>query len=260
MKFSVITLFPEMIEANFKDGVVAQARKKGLLEISTTNPRAFTEDFHKSVDDRPFGGGDGMVMLPEILAKAFKSLSLGEQRDAKRKVVYLSPQGSVFTHNKAKEWSKNTQEIIFLCGRYAGVDQRVINEFIDEEVSIGDYVLSGGELAACVMIDAVARQLPGVLGHEQSASLDSFSDGLLEAPLFTRPKEAFGQIVPEVLLSGNHKLINDWRRDLSILVTLKKRPELVEQTSPADLERAKKTFAGLSEAEKKALGFGEWKP
>lgn len=260
MKFSVMTLFPEMIEANFKEGVVAQARKKGLLEITTINPRSFTEDFHKSVDDRPFGGGDGMVMLPEILAKTFHALGIEKQRKPQRKVVYLSPQGSVFTHSKAKDWSVNLDEVIFLCGRYAGVDQRVINQFIDEEVSIGDYVLSGGELAACVMIDAVARQLPGVLGHEQSANLDSFSDGLLEAPLFTRPKDIFNQVVPEVLTSGNHKLINEWRRDLSLLVTMKKRPELLINMASKDLERAKNAFAKLSEADKKALGFGEWKP
>lgn len=262
MKFSVITLFPEMIEASFKEGVVAQARKKGLVDIATVTPRMFTSDVHKSVDDRPFGGGDGMVMLTEVLEKTFASLGVrvGAGEEKRRKVVYLSPQGRVFDHATAKTWSTDLDEIVFLCGRYAGVDQRVINEFVDEEISIGDYVLSGGELAASVMIDAISRQIPGVLGHELSASLDSFSDGLLEAPLFTRPKTALDQTVPDVLSSGNHKLISDWRRDLSILVTMKKRPELLKNVSAKELDRAKATFAKLSEADKKTLGFSTWKP
>lgn len=257
MKFTVITLFPDIIEANFNEGVVAGARKRGIVEVTTVNPREFSTDAHKSVDDRPFGGGDGMVMLPEILQRTFQSM--GAPR-AKRHVVYLSPQGEVFSHGMAKSWSSQFDEIVLLCGRYAGVDQRVINEFVDQEVSIGDYVLSGGELAAAVVIDAVSRLIPGVLGHQQSAHLDSFSDGLLEAPLFTRPKEALGQQVPEVLLSGNHKLIAEWRKDLAILVTLQKRPDLAEQISGQDLLRAKATFAHLSDEDKSTLGLANWKP
>jgi tRNA (guanine37-N1)-methyltransferase len=218
----VITLFPEMIEGALNFGVLSSAAEKGLVNIVTYNPRDFTEDRHRSVDDRPFGGGDGMVMLAEPLQKLLKhNFSKAE----KPKVCFLSPQGKVLTHAKVKELSSE-KEMILICGRYAGIDQRFINQFVDEEISIGDYVLSGGEVAALAVIDAVSRQIPGVLGHQESAQKDSFAEGLLEAPSFTRPPDWEKQIVPEILLSGNHLKISQWRFFVSCLVTLKKREDI----------------------------------
>jgi tRNA (guanine37-N1)-methyltransferase len=255
MRFSVITIFPEMIEAFCRQGVLGQARAKNLLQVHTLNPREFTSDFHKTVDDRPFGGGDGMIMLAEPLEKALRSLgalSLEEKAQAhqagrplaEKKVIYLSPQGTVLDDARVGELAE-MEEIILLCGRYGGIDQRIINHYVDEEISIGDYVLSGGELAAGVMIDAVARKIPGVLGHEASAHQDSFSMGLmglLETPSFTRPREYLGEKVPDILLSGNHAQIEAWKKAVSILTTLLKRPDLV-----LDLELSKKQRDQLRE-------------
>lgn len=220
LKIDVITLFPEMIQGAVSHGVLGQALKGDLLSVQAHTPREFATDKHRTVDDRPFGGGDGMIMLSETLEKSLQNV-----QHKNSKVIYLSPQGSVLTDDKARELSQ-AEHLVLVCGRYGGIDQRIINTYVDEEISIGDYVLSGGELGALVVIDALSRFIPGVLGHVDSADKDSFSEGLLEHPNFTRPREYLGQDVPEVLLSGNHKLIADWKEKVSALVTLKKRPDL----------------------------------
>jgi len=247
LKFSVITLFPEIIEAGFSKGIVGQAQGSQLIQVECINPRSFTQDVHKTVDDRPFGGGDGMIMLAEPLAKSIESIQ------GPAHVIYLSPQGAPLTDRKAKELSQKTH-LILICGRYGGIDQRLINSQVDEEISIGDYVLSGGELAASVLMDAVSRKIPGVLGNLTSSELDSFSGQRLEEPSFTRPREYLGQSVPEILLSGNHAKIQEWRKNLKDLVTLKKRPDLFGEKGP-DLHHLKKFWSDLSESEKKSLGL-----
>jgi tRNA (guanine37-N1)-methyltransferase len=249
MKFTVITLFPQMIEQLFAEGVVGQAWRRGQIEIATLNPREWSSGVHKTVDDRPFGGGDGMIMMAEILEKAVQTI-------AKAKVIYLSPQGKPLSDEKVRSLAKE-KDVILICGRYGGIDQRFINEFVDEELSIGDYVLSGGELAAAVVIDSVSRMLEGVLGHQDSAEQDSFSDGWLEAPHFTRPRSWHEQDVPEILTSGDHKKINHWRRKVGQLVTLKKRPDLFWQHNwnQQDLNDLQDFFATLPDKEKQVLGL-----
>ncbi|UXR63437.1 tRNA (guanosine(37)-N1)-methyltransferase TrmD [Bdellovibrio bacteriovorus] len=223
LKIDVVTLFPEMIENAVSHGVLGQALKGDLLSVQAHTPREFATDKHKTVDDRPFGGGDGMIMLSETLEKTLKKVKHNTS-----KVIYLSPQGSVLTDEKARKLSE-AEHLVLICGRYGGIDQRIINTYVDEEISIGDYVLSGGELGALVVIDALSRFIPGVLGHADSADQDSFSQGLLEHPNFTRPRQYLDQEVPEVLLSGNHKLIAEWKEKVSALVTLKKRPDLFKE-------------------------------
>lgn len=264
LQVDVVTLFPEMIENAVSHGVLGQALKGNLLTVKAHTPRVHALDKHRTVDDRPFGGGDGMIMLPETLEKTLASLKHNTS-----KVVYLSPQGETLTDNKARALA-NTEHLILICGRYGGIDQRVINSYVDEEISIGDYVLSGGELGALVVIDAVARFIPGVLGHQDSANKDSFADGLLEEPHFTRPRQYLNQDVPEVLLSGNHKLIAEWKKKVAALVTLKKRPDLFtnyldqERLVVRNLKKKKKTdplkdlqdfFKNLSLADRKVLGL-----
>lgn len=266
LKIDVITLFPEMIENAVSHGVLGQALKSDLLSVKAHTPREFAEDRHRTVDDRPFGGGDGMIMLPETLEK-----TLAKVKHNNSKVIYLSPQGKTLTDEKARSFAKEEQ-LVFICGRYGGIDQRIINSYVDEEVSIGDYVLSGGELGALVVIDALSRFIPGVLGHEDSADKDSFAEGLLEHPNFTRPRNYLGQEVPEILLSGNHKLIADWKTKVSALITLKKRPDLFREyirkenekyqaqkkkkTAPP-LKELKEFFKSLSAQDRKVLGFGD---
>jgi tRNA (guanine37-N1)-methyltransferase len=254
--FQVITLFPEMIQATMSAGVFSQAQKNSLLSLSCVNPREFATDLHRTVDDRPFGGGDGMIMLAEPLEK---SIVKAKAQNPHAKVIYLSPQGLPLTHAKAKSLSESAG-VILVCGRYGGIDQRVINEFVDEEISIGNYVISGGELAACVLMDAVSRFIPGVLGHHESADKDSFSAGLLEHPNYTRPREYHGQEVPEVLLSGNHKKILEWKKILSFLVTLQKRPDLIDRKeSQKSLQEAHKFWQALSAEERSLLGIQKLK-
>ncbi len=261
--FSVLTLFPEMVEASLKEGVVGRAFAKGLLRLNLVSLRDFAEqDVHKAVDDRPYGGGDGMVMMPEPLSAGVrhaKSLANSSQT----KVIYLSPQGRRLDQTLAKQLSE-TEHLVILSGRYAGVDERLIQECVDEEISIGDYVLSGGELAAAVLIDVVARCVPGVLGHKDSVEKDSLNlDGLLEAPLFTRPRVYESMEVPEILLSGDHKKIDRFRHLLSIYRTFKKRPDLwtkaVSSNSELenDLEEAKLVLRSLSAPEKRSCGLEE---
>ena len=233
MKFNIISIFPEMFKALTESGVVGQAVKKKLVEIFTLSPREFTEDFHKTVDDRPFGGGDGMVMLAEPLQKSFESL---REKDQLGHVIYLTPQGAPLTAKRVEELSEMDVSVTLLCGRYSGVDERILARYVDEEISIGDFVVSGGELPAMMLIDAVTRHVPGVLGHEDSAKKDSFHSGLLEAPQFTRPREALGMPVPDEFLSGDHKKIDELRLKLSLVRTAIRRPDLIKEEDKKSLQ------------------------
>lgn len=222
MKFDVLSLFPNYFQGPFSESMLARAQKKGIIEINCIDIRDFCTDKHRQADDRPYGGGPGMVMLAEPATKAIRSKKTNES-----KVVYLSPQGKPLNHALAKELSKE-KHLILLCGHYEGVDQRVIDNDVDLEVSIGDYVLTNGCLAACVLIDVVARFIPNVLGHENSSLYDSFESNRLDCPHYTRPQNFEGKEVPEVLLSGNHKQIEEWRQKIAYLQTLQKRPDLLK--------------------------------
>lgn len=224
MKIAVVTLFPEMFTAVTDFGVSGRAVKQGLLELAHFNPRQFTSDRHQTVDDRPYGGGPGMVMMIEPLRSAITDARQWIAGSAK--VVYLSPQGQVLNQQGVRSLA-TSGDLILVCGRYEGVDERLITLEVDEEWSIGDYVLSGGELPAMVMLDAIIRQLPGALGHSNSASEDSFANGLLDCPHYTRPEQYEGLAVPEVLLSGNHAKIRQWRHEQSLQRTRQRRPDLL---------------------------------
>jgi len=226
-RIDVISLFPEMFEA-INVGITGRAIRNGLIDIGISNPRDFTRDRHKTVDDRPYGGGPGMLMKVQPLKDAILSIkndSVAQSRPAK--VVYLSPQGQPLTQNVVKELSANEQ-LILLAGRYEGVDERLIEHYVDYECSIGDYVLSGGELPAMVLIDALIRLIPGALGHNDSALNDSFYSGLLDHPHYTRPEDFEGERVPDVLLSGDHKKIEQWRLKQSLGRTWQRRPDLLD--------------------------------
>lgn len=230
MRVAVVSLFPEMFGALTGYGVTGRAVEQGQLELYLSNPRDFATDRHGTVDDRPYGGGPGMLMKMDTLEAALADAraQLGEPGEGGRRIIYLSPQGRKLDHELVGELARCAQ-LVLVAGRYEGVDERFLEAEVDEELSIGDYVLSGGELAAMVVIDAVSRQLPGVLGHEQSAEQDSFADGLLDCPHYTRPEDYRGQRVPEVLLSGNHEMIRRWRLKQSLARTLERRPDLLEQ-------------------------------
>ena len=219
MKFDVLTLFPEMFEP-LSSSIIGRAREKNLIEINLINIRNFSKDKHKKVDDTPYGGGAGMVMMPDVVYDAYKSVE-----DKNAKVIYMSPQGSKLTQNKVEELAKN-QHLIILCGHYEGIDQRVIDEIVDEEISIGDYVLTGGELPAMVLIDSVARYNSGVIA-EESRKEESFANAILEYPQYTRPEVFNGVKVPDVLLSGHHANIEKWRKEKALEITAKKRPDLL---------------------------------
>jgi tRNA (guanine37-N1)-methyltransferase len=224
MQIALVSLFPEMFSAVADHGVTSRAVKQGLVNLSHSNPRDFTVDKHRTVDDRPYGGGPGMLMKIDPLQQAIAAAK--EAVGAGAKVIYLSPQGAKFTHAKAVELSQQ-DALVLVAGRYEGVDERLIEAQVDEEISIGDYVLSGGELAAMVVIDAVTRLLPGVLGHQLSAQEDSYVDGLLDCPHYTRPEEFEGVTVPEVLLSGDHEKIRRWRLKQALGRTHERRPDLL---------------------------------
>ena len=225
--FGVITLFPEILES-LNYGVTGRALKERLISVNSFNPRDFTQNKHKTVDDRPYGGGPGMVMLPDPLQSAIKTAKIAAGEQKKATVIHLSPQGKLFNQEAAKELLKK-ENLILIAGRYEGIDQRLIDLEVDEEWSIGDFVLSGGELAAMVMIDTITRLIPGVLGHAESASKDTLSDGLLKHDQYTRPESFKGLQVPEVLLNGNHKDIDRWRLKQSLGKTWLKRPDLLSK-------------------------------
>lgn len=223
MKFQVITLFPEMFTALTESGVSRRALNKGLYELTTWNPREFTHDRHKTVDDRPYGGGPGMVMMYQPLKQTIDAIQTKANGPTHR--IYLSPQGAPLTQQKAQSLAE-LDDITLLCGRYEGIDERLLATEVDEEISVGDFVVSGGELPAMMLMDAVIRLLPGALGHQQSAQQDSFSDGLLDCPHYTRPEEIAGLSVPKVLLEGNHAKIDAWREQQKQLRTAQRRPDL----------------------------------
>jgi tRNA (guanine37-N1)-methyltransferase len=235
MKIALITLFPEMFEALTGYGVSSRAVNQGLLEVSSFNPRDFTDDPHATVDDRPYGGGPGMVMTIEPLRKAISAAKDWIQGESL--VVYLSPQGKVLQQTAVNQFATG-QSLILIAGRYEGIDERLIELEVDQEWSIGDYVLSGGELPAMVFMDALIRQLPGALGHKESANQDSFADGILDCPHYTRPEKYEGLDVPEVLLSGNHEKIRQWRLKQSLLRTKQRRPDLLEKLELDDEQKA----------------------
>lgn len=224
MKFVVLTIFPEMFDAFWEHGIIRRAIDQKKIFASTLNIRDYAEDKHHVTDDRPYGGGSGMVMKPEPLAGAIRAA--GRQAPS-AKTILLTPQGRVFDQKLANELA-SFESLVLVCGRYEGVDERICHDLIDYEISIGDYVLTGGELAAMVIIDAVTRQIPGALGAEDSAAKDSFSNGLLEHAHYTRPPVFEGEEVPEILLSGHHKEIESWRMESSLIRTLLKRPDLLQ--------------------------------
>ncbi len=234
MRFDVVTLFPELIDALTASGIVRRAAERGLIRVETWNPRDYTHDRHRTVDDRPYGGGPGMVMKVEPLREAIVAAKAAAGADAK--VIYLSPQGRPLDQEGVRELS-GRPGLVLVAGRYEGIDERIIETYVDEEWSIGDYVLSGGELGAMVMIDAVTRLLPGALGAEDSAEQDSFSEGLLDCPHYTRPEEVDGLRVPEVLLGGHHGEIRRWRLKQGLGRTWRRRPDLLEGRTLSDEER-----------------------
>lgn len=232
MRFDIITIFPEIFRGVFDFGIIRRAVEANLLEIAIHDLRDYTHDRHRQVDDRPFGGGAGMVMKPEPLFGAVEELA----GDHAANVVLLSPQGRLFTQAVAMEYSRASQ-VVLICGRYEGVDERVVEHLVTDEVSIGDYVLSGGEIPAMVVVDAVTRLIPGALGCEQSAERESFIGGLLDYPHYTRPAEFRGMKAPEILLNGNHAEIENWRRRKAIEKTLRRRPDLIEARDLSEKER-----------------------
>jgi tRNA (guanine37-N1)-methyltransferase len=231
LRFDIITIFPEFFREVIDCGILRRARNAGLVEVKAHDLRQWTTDKHHVVDDRPFGGGDGMILKPEPIfagVEALTGASRKEDLPAKTRVMLLSAQGEVFSQALAQDISQNTSHVVLLCGRYEGVDERVAEALVTDEVSIGDYVLSGGEPAAVVVVDAVVRLLPGALGSETSAVYESFSEGLLDHPQYTRPPEFRGMKVPDVLLSGNHAEIERWRKEAAIEKTRRKRPYLLK--------------------------------
>ena len=229
MKFDVLTLFPEMF-VSIQKSIIGRAIEKNLIEINIVNMRDFSKDKHKKVDDTVYGGGAGMLIRPDVVWDSYKSV---KTEDAK--VIYLSPQGKRLNQAKVEELSKE-KHLILLCGHYEGIDQRVLDKCVDEEISIGDYVLTGGEIPAMVLIDSVSRYIDGVI-TEGSTFEESFSEGILEYPQYTRPETFEGEKVPEILLSGHHKNIDKWRRLEALKITLKKRPDLLENVELSDEER-----------------------
>ncbi len=229
MKFNVLTLFPEMFSA-LDESIIGRGKEKGLIDINLINIRDFSKNKHKKVDDTPYGGGAGMVMEPTVVYDAYCSV-----KEPNAKVIYMSPQGKTLNQQMVQDLAKE-ENIILLCGHYEGIDQRVIDEIVDEEISIGDYVLTGGELPAMVLIDSVSRYVEGVL-KEDSVQEESFTDGLLEYPQYTRPEVFLGKRVPEVLLSGHHENIKKWRRNQSIINTYLKRPDLLKEIKLSDKEQ-----------------------
>lgn len=250
MDFHVMTLFPNMIMQGLSDSVIGRAVRKGTIGLHTVNIRDYSLDKHKHVDDYPYGGGAGMVMQPEPIYACYQDI-VGKM-DKKPRVIYMTPQGRVFSQEIAEELSKE-ESLIFLCGHYEGIDERVLDMIVTDYVSIGDFVLTGGELPAMMIVDATSRLVPGVLGSDESAVYESFYDGLLEYPQYTRPEEFMGKKVPEVLLSGHHKNIEEWRYEQSMQRTQERRPDLYEIYVEAHREELEKRRRKKEEKERKRL-------
>jgi tRNA (guanine37-N1)-methyltransferase len=234
MEFTVLTLFPEFMDAFFSNGVIGRAIDKEIIQGKAVNIRDFSTDRHNTVDDRPYGGGSGMVMKPEPLEDA---IAAAKKTAPNAKVICMSPQGTPFTQEKACELAQKTQGLIFVCGRYEGIDERVYARQVDEEISMGDFVMTGGEVAAMAIIDSVARMIPGVLGSESSSQSDSFIDLRLEHAQYTRPETFKNMAVPGILLSGNHEKIRQWRKKSALIRTFMKRPDLFETQAPSAEEK-----------------------
>ncbi len=242
MRFDILTIFPDMFASPFEHSILKRARETGVIEINLVNIRDFAEDKHHMTDDYPYGGGSGMVMKPEPIVKGLRQI---ESKKGKGKVILLSPSGKRFDQETAKRLSAE-EHIVLICGRYEGIDERVRERFIDEEISVGDYILTGGEFPAMVIVDAVSRLIPGVLGCAESPEEESFSESILEYPQYTRPPEFEGMKVPDVLLSGNHAEIAKWRKREALKKTLLVRPDLLEK---ADLTNEdKKVIEGLEKS------------
>lgn len=225
MKFDVVTLFPELIDVYTKNGIIGRAVENGLFDLDYVNLRDYSEDKHKKVDDYPYGGGPGMLLKPEPMFKALDAIKKDNSY-----IIYLSPKGNLFNQHKARELSEK-EHIILIAGHYEGIDQRIIDRYVDEEVSMGDYVLTSGELPVLMIVDAVGRLIPGVLGSDESSVEESHSDNLLEYPQYTRPESYMEMEVPEILLSGHHKRIEEWRRFKAIEITLKRRPDMIKDSN-----------------------------
>lgn len=228
MNFHILTLFPDMINQGINTSITGRAIKNGLISVNAVNIRDFAGNKHGQVDDYPYGGGAGMVMQPGPVYRSYESIM--EQTGHKPRVIYMTPQGKVFNQKMAEEFAKE-EDIVFLCGHYEGIDERVLEMIVTDNVSIGDYVLTGGELPAMVMIDTISRLVPGVLNNDVSAEFESFNDNLLEYPQYTRPVEFMGKEVPPILLSGNHAKVDQWRREQSIHRTIERRPDLMEKAN-----------------------------
>ena len=233
MKITILTIFPEMFDSVLNSSILGRAREQGLIDVQCVDIRPFSDRKHKNTDDYPFGGGAGMVMLAQPIMDAMAHVT-GEGFHGRR--IYMGPRGTTLTTAKARELARE-EELVLLCGHYEGVDQRALDTCIDEEISIGDYILTGGELAAMVLTDCVARFIPGVLGSAESPEEESFSDGLLEYPQYTRPRDLKGMEVPEVLLSGDHAKIRAWRRQESLRATKRLRPDLLEKAELTEKEK-----------------------
>lgn len=234
MNFYILTLFPDMVMAGLTASIIGRAAKAGMLQIETVNIRDYSTNKHQKVDDYPYGGGAGMLMQAQPVYDAWRSVV--DRIGRKPRCIYMTPQGKTFTQKDAKAFALE-EDLIFLCGHYEGIDQRVLEEIVTDYMSIGDYVLTGGELPAMVMVDAISRMVPGVLSNEESGSMESFEGNLLEYPQYSRPREWKGREVPEILLSGHHKNIEAWRRQQSILLTKERRPDLLEKAQLTEQER-----------------------
>lgn len=232
MRFDIMTLFPEVVETVLSSSIIGRAQNAGHLEVHTHNIRSYSEDKHHRVDDTPYGGGMGMLMGPVPIYNCYKAIidsvdnNYGSNRPIKRRVIYMSPRGKVLTQKRAYELT-DYENLIILCGHYEGVDERIIEEIVDEEISVGDYVLTGGEMPACILVDCISRMLDGVLANEECWRGESIASGMLEYPQYTRPVEFMGRKVPDVLLSGHHANIERWRREEALKKTLEHRPDLL---------------------------------
>ncbi|MBE6529577.1 MAG: tRNA (guanosine(37)-N1)-methyltransferase TrmD [Ruminococcaceae bacterium] len=232
MRFDVMTLFPDLVGTVLGESILGRAQKNGAMDVHLFNIRDYTEDKHRRVDDTPYGGGKGMLMMAPPIWNCYQAVLKQQEIDGfsgRRRVIYLSPAGKVLTQKKAEELARNCDDLILLCGHYEGVDQRILDEIVDEEISIGDYVLTGGEIPACILVDSVARLCPGVLSDPECYEKESISSGMLEYPQYTRPYEFHGKTVPEILISGHHANIDVWREDQARQKTEKQRPDLLEK-------------------------------
>ena len=230
MIFDIMTLFPDLVKTVLGESVIGRAQKSGALEINCHNIRDFSKDKHRRVDDTPYGGGKGMLMMAPPIYDCYEHICESHSSEINRRVIYMSPRGAIFNQKKAEELSKY-DNLIIICGHYEGIDQRIIDEIVDEEVSIGDFVLTGGEIPACIVVDAVSRLVDGVLSDPECYEKESISSGMLEYPQYTRPYEFHGVCVPDVLISGNHAKIDAWRNEMALQVTKEKRPDLLENKS-----------------------------